>query len=53
MKIKFVLSKVITLKDISRQQGGIGCFAEEAAVVEIPFDLQEDQIPGEKARAAL
>jgi len=33
---------------VSGQQGGVGCLAEEASVVEIPLDLQEDEIPAER-----
>jgi len=42
MKSKFILSKSITLKDIGGQQSGVRRLAEQTAVVEIPFDLQED-----------
>lgn len=42
MKSKFILSKGITLKDIGGQQSSIRSLAEETAMVEIPFDLQED-----------
>lgn len=42
MKSKFILSKSITLKDIGGQQRSVGSLAEETAVVEISFDLQED-----------
>lgn len=42
---RFRLSARITLKDVGRQHGRIRGFAEEPAVVQVPLDLQEDEVP--------
>lgn len=41
----FHLSPSITLKDVGSQHGRIRGFAQEPTVVEVPLDLQEDEIP--------
>lgn len=42
---RFRLSARITLKDVGRQHGRIRGFAEEPAVIQVPLDLQEDEVP--------
>lgn len=42
------LSAHITLKDVGRQHSRVRGFAEEPAVIQVPLDLQEDQVPAEK-----
>lgn len=44
----FRLSARITLKDVGRQHSRVRGFAEEPTVIEVPLDLQEDQVPAEK-----
>lgn len=48
MQSGFRQSARITLKDVSRQHGRVRGFAEEPAVIQVPLDLQEDQVPVEK-----
>lgn len=45
---RFRLSARITLKDVGRQHGRIRGFAEEPAVVQVPLDLQEDEVPAKR-----
>lgn len=40
----FHLSPSITLKDVGSQHGRIRGFTQEPTVVEVPLDLQEDEI---------
>lgn len=44
----FHLSPSITLKDVGSQQGCIRGFTQEATVVEVSLNLQEDKISNKK-----
>lgn len=48
--LHFPLSPPITLKDVSSQHGRIRSFAQEPSVVEVPLNLQKDEIPAKVKR---
>lgn len=48
--LHFPLSPSITLKDVSSQHGRIRSFAQKPSMVEVPLNLEKDEIPAKEKR---